>query len=302
MAKEGIGSFLLDCRLDDDLSELEAEYGLKGFAIIVRIWQKIHAEKGYYCEWKERSPFLFLSNWFGGNSGVDIGLINEVINKAIKIGIFNESLFDKYSILTSELIQERYLCAAKRWKKVELVKEYLLLNVGNFNGNVYIISKNVDINPIDVYKNLTKKGKEKKGKESNDIVSAFEEAATASIIFSEDSFEVRCVDMLITSCLEQLPNSKVPQTIEDKQKWASEIEKMRRLDKRTDEQIMQGLAFAIQDTFWSGNIRSTKKFREKFETLYLQSKAKNSTPVNKFQNFTGRNYNMNELEKNLVQR
>lgn len=292
MAKEGIETFLLDCRNDDDLAELEAEFGIKGFAVIVRLWQKIHNEKGYYCEWIERSPSLFLSNWFGGNSGVDINLINEVVNKAIKIGIFNENVFKEYSILTSELIQERYLCAVKRRKKIEFIKEYLLISVGNFKENVHVIQKNVYRNEKNVYGNPTSKGKESKGKESNIP------QASGKAEFDEHSFEIRCVDMLVSSCLEQFPKSKVPSTLMDKQKWAIEIERMKRLDNLTEEEILQGLNYAVSDTFWKSNIRSAGKFREKFETLYLQSKkAKKS----KFNNFKERDYDMNALERQLIQ-
>lgn len=295
MAKEGIDAFLLNCRSDDDLSELEAEFGIKGFAIIVRLWQKIHNEKGYYCEWIERSPSLFLSNWFGGNSGVDINLIKEVIHKAVKIGIFSEELFNAYSILTSSAIQERYLCAVKRRKQIVFIEEYLLISVGNFKGNVRIIKKNVYRNQENVDVIRTSKVKESKVKKNN-IPPASEES---SYQFGEGSFEIRCVDKIVASCLEQFPKSKVPLTIADKQKWASVIEKMKRLDNLTEEEILQGLDYAITDTFWKSNIRSTGKFREKFETLYLQSKSKTGKK-NNFNNFQGRNYNMEELEKALT--
>ena len=114
MAKEGIDSFLLDCHTNDNIAEIEAEFGVKGFAIIVRLWQKIYSEKGYYCEWIERSPLLFLAQWFGGNSGVDLNLINTVVSRAIKIGIFSEPMFKDYAILTSEGIQKRYFDVVKR--------------------------------------------------------------------------------------------------------------------------------------------------------------------------------------------
>lgn len=94
MAKEGIPSFLLDCRTNDNISEIEAEYGVKGFAVVVRLWQKIYAEKGYYCEWVERSPLLFLSNWFGGNSGVTVSLINEIVKRCLNNGIFDAKMHE----------------------------------------------------------------------------------------------------------------------------------------------------------------------------------------------------------------
>lgn len=87
-------------------------------------------------------------------------------------------------------------------------------------------------------------------------------------------FEYQCVDMIIKSCIETFPNSKVPTTSSEKKKWALDIERMKRLDKRSEAEIIEALTYATTDTFWKSNIRSAKKFREKFETLIMQSRAK----------------------------
>lgn len=89
------------------------------------------------------------------------------------------------------------------------------------------------------------------------------------------AFEFQCVGILVESCLAQLPNAKVPRTDAEKEKWAIEFERMKRLDKRTEPEIVEALTFATTDQFWKTNIRSAKKFREKFETLLLQSRSRN---------------------------
>ncbi len=95
--------------------------------------------------------------------------------------------------------------------------------------------------------------------------------------FSDDSFEILVVESIIHSCLQLYPNSKVPSTYSEKEKWAIEVERMKRIDGRTEEDIKQALQFAVNDNFWKPNIRSTKKFREKFETLIIQSKQKKAS-------------------------
>lgn len=87
-------------------------------------------------------------------------------------------------------------------------------------------------------------------------------------------FEFQCVEMLIRSCVAIFPNSKVPKTEDEKKKWAMDIERMKRLDFRSESDIIEALTFATTDGFWKSNIRSAKKFREKFETLILQSRTK----------------------------
>lgn len=109
-------------------------------------------------------------------------------------------------------------------------------------------------------------------------------------------FEYQCVDMLIRSCMAGFPGSKVPETDADKRKWAVEIERMKRLDRRSEPDIIEALTYATTDGFWKANIRSAKKFREKFETLIVQSRtkaAKSSRETkpqpNRFHNFEQRN-------------
>lgn len=109
-------------------------------------------------------------------------------------------------------------------------------------------------------------------------------------------FEYQCVDMLIKSCMAGFPGSKVPRTDDEKRKWAVEIERMKRLDQRSESDIIEALTYATTDGFWKSNIRSAKKFREKFETLIVQSRnkaAKNGSEIkpapNRFHNFEQRN-------------
>lgn len=92
--------------------------------------------------------------------------------------------------------------------------------------------------------------------------------------FGPDDFEMQCVEFLIASCLETCEKSRVPDTPGKKQKWAAEIEKMKRLDGLSEDEIKRTLQFATHDSFWKTTIRSTKKFREKFEVLYSQSQGK----------------------------
>lgn len=172
MAKVGMDSFLLDCRTNDNISEIEAEYGVKGFAVVVRLWQKIYCEKGYYCEWVERSPLLFLSNWFGGNSGVTISLINEIVSRCLKNGIFDTGMYEKYSILTSARIQKQYFDVVKRREEILVKKEYLLVSVGKIRGIVYENRISVCRNQKNVCRNDTSKVKESKVNNKNNMCKA----------------------------------------------------------------------------------------------------------------------------------
>lgn len=122
--------------------------------------------------------------------------------------------------------------------------------------------------------------------------------------FVPSDFDLMCVNKLILSCKETVPNAKVPESDSEKAKWAVEIDRMKRLDNRTEEQIQKVLDYATTNSFWKSNIRSTKKLREKFEILYAQiMRGPDRKPVVKNNNnFERRKYDMDSLEEQLLGR
>ena len=128
--KEGLDYFELDCVLDDNFKLIQAEFGLKGFAIVVKLYQKIYGGRGYYCEWNDDVSLLFTSE--NGLTGGDLYLISEIIQACIKRDIFSKELYEKYGILTSRGIQKRYFRAVSRREFTDVKKEYLLIDVRKF--------------------------------------------------------------------------------------------------------------------------------------------------------------------------
>ncbi|MEE0964161.1 MAG: DUF4373 domain-containing protein [Ruminococcus bromii] len=160
-AKVGLDYFPLDCVLDDKIELIEAEFGLIGFAVVVKLLQKIYGEQGYYCEWTKEVALLFARKCgVGGNA------VSEIVTSSLKRGIFNNDLFNKYGILTSRGIQKRYFEAVSRRKQIEVKSEYLLIEVAQFSKNASNNSDNVDINLINDIKSTQSKVKESKVKES----------------------------------------------------------------------------------------------------------------------------------------
>jgi len=162
MIRQGINAFLFDCISSDALACVEVLYGAKGFAIIVKIMCKIHYENGYYCEWNERTPLLLLSKWFCGDSGVSVGLIKEVVNAAINEGVFDKRLYEKYQILTSEAIQDKYFDGIKKRTKIKLIEQYLLLSAPQNTEIVSLFSKKGTENQEKGTENQTIEKKENK--------------------------------------------------------------------------------------------------------------------------------------------
>lgn len=297
MGKEGIEFFPLQCQLDEKMELLEAEFGLKGFAIIIKLLQRIYREHGYYCEWNSDIALLFARQ-----QGIPCGedrnhIVAGVVNSAVRRGIFDRRLYEKCGILTSRGIQKRYLDIVYKRKVVRMEKAYLLLSAREIKGNVVISGDSDDRNDKNDDRNRQSKGKESKETTNVVIVADQKSATPAAEKYPANGFEMRCVDRLIRSLLDQMPGARVPASLKEREKWADEVEKMKRLDKRSEQDIWNVLDFAIKSPFWRSNIRSTRKLREKYETLYLQMtrpKQQQAAP-NRFHNLEEHGYDYDEM-------
>lgn len=162
MTKSGLDYFPLDVHLDAKFELIEAEFGLKGFGVVVKLLQKIYGGEGYYLEWTNEVGLLF-----SRHVGEGYELVSEIVAAAIRRGIFDRELFEKYGVLTSSGIQRRFFQAMSRRQRVEVKKQYLLFPDAQKYRNVYIITGNADISNEngDIFKqSKVKKSKVKESK------------------------------------------------------------------------------------------------------------------------------------------
>lgn len=100
-------------------------------------------------------------------------------------------------------------------------------------------------------------GKERKGKSR--------EQSSTTHYESQDYY---LASYLLDEIRKNNPTFKEPNL----EKWAEHVRLMRERDGRTYEQIEFLIGWAQKNTFWQANILSTKKLREKFDTLVAQVK------------------------------
>lgn len=159
--KQGIDYFPLDCAMDDNVKLIEAEYGSIGFAVLIKIYQKIYGGYGYYCDWTKEVELLFARECgLGGNS------VSEIVKALIRRGIFDGLILHKYHVLTSAGVQKRYFEAVIRRKEIFIDPRYLLVPMPLNGINVDNNSVNVDNNPENVDHNSQSKEEESKEEES----------------------------------------------------------------------------------------------------------------------------------------
>jgi hypothetical protein len=87
-----------------------------------------------------------------------------------------------------------------------------------------------------------------------------------SIKFTQQDLEL--AELLLSLIQNNNPTFKNPYL----DSWAEQVRLMREKDNRTYEQIEFMVKWCQKDTFWQANILSTRKLREKFDTLVAQAK------------------------------
>ena len=291
---------------DTKIDKLLDAQGWTGFAVYFYLCQRAFGSEGYFYRWGF-DDCASTARKMG--CGIGSGTVQEAVGYCLQIGLFHKGLFEKWGVLTSKGIQRSYWVVASNRRDKTVYKELWLLQNEECKGVIFvpIFSEMSGTNdhPQAANGNMSAANdtvvKESKVKGNNkSIVAPQNEAAP----FPPNSFEMECVDRLIRSVLDQMPGARIPKTEEAKQKWAKEIERMERIDKRSREEIRQALDYAITDQFWRSNIRSTSKFREKFETLYIQSRRKKpgagkEAQGNHFHNFQQRDTDYDGLAMEL---
>lgn len=173
--KKGLDYFPLDV---DFLSDLKVRRiikacGKEAVHILVALLANIYRDEGYYVLWDDDLAFLVADE-----VGTKEGTVEELVRKAVQVKFFDKDIFDKYSVLTSKGIQNRYILATKERKKVELEFKYLLTNEVN-RSNISINGRNNLVNQGNNQQSKVKESKEKDIKED----------ATASESASLETFQ-----------------------------------------------------------------------------------------------------------------
>lgn len=164
--KEGLDYFELDCQMDDKIKLIQAEFGLKGFAVVVKLFQRIYGGFGYYCEWNDDSILLFMSE--NGLTSENKNMITEITNACTRRGLFSEELYNKYKILTSHGIQERYINAVSRRESVKMEKAYLLVDV--VKNNISVDRNKINVNRNAENADRNEQSREEKSREEKEKI------------------------------------------------------------------------------------------------------------------------------------
>jgi hypothetical protein len=161
--KIGLEYFPLDVDIDSDdkIALIEAQYGVEGFGIVIKIFMKIY-KCGYFYKWSEKEQLLFAKR-----INVDRNRIKDIVKDCLKWKLFDPELHSKYQILTSSGIQKRYFQATCRRQSIDVIREYLILSQSEVNAYENIVIVDIKPYPHEVNGGISTQSKAKESKVNN---------------------------------------------------------------------------------------------------------------------------------------
>ena len=134
--------FDIDFFEDEKIEAISGEFGLKGEMAVIRLLCAVY-RNGYFIVWTEMLKMKLLKCL----PGVSDELLEQIVNRLVRWGFFDKTLFDSVRVLTSKGIQRRYFNIVRRRKNITVDKTYILIQPEMGKG------VNVDNNEVNVYRN-----------------------------------------------------------------------------------------------------------------------------------------------------
>ena len=132
IAYDGINYFPVGVNFMEEnaMEVIEAKYGIKGSAIVLKLMCKIYKE-GYYIRWDEEQCLIFANK---AGREVQAEEVQGIIEILFTKGILDRNSYQKNGILTSESIQKVWMEATKRRKRELSELPYLMVKPEKENG------------------------------------------------------------------------------------------------------------------------------------------------------------------------
>ena len=199
---------------------------------------------------------------------VDTGRLSAIVTTLVEVNMMqlidgNLYILQLSKYLNSSLVTDKRRKSFVAGKRSALEKYNALktrANAGVMTNHDSVMTNHDDV----MIHNLTKPNLTKPNKKP----------MSAKTSFSDD--DKLFAEWFYSLVLQVAPSTKQPNI----EKWANTIRLMREIDKLEHRQMAEVFKFANANSFWSTNILSPKKFREKFATLEakaMQTQSGNSS-------------------------
>lgn len=260
---------------DRKIDKLLDAKGWKGFGIYFFLCQRAYKVNGYFYEWSY-DDCATTARKMGG--GISSGTVRETVDYCLQVDLFNKRLFDRWGVLTSRGIQRRFWAVLSERRSKTVYNEYWLLKPEECKGLVKVSlfgdsqPTNMDLQP------------------TNADVSHIKESKVNNDIYNTPfPPELERAFQLYLSVREHNFGEIIPEQVQALREDLLSLA----ADQAEQLAIVKKATAGGWKSFYKSKEKSGKKTPEKKDT------GKNGS---KFSNFQERSYDMNALERKLVEK
>jgi hypothetical protein len=237
-----------DANMDAKLQEVMLDYGLEGYGLywycIELIAQRVNGDNLTF-ELEHDCRII------ARNTGSTPQKVEQMMKSFIKLGLLNTEDGHVFCLKLASRCDDFTAKAVRR------------------NGVKALNNQSVGVSPIkSVFVPLEEEVEEEKEIDKVTLV----KSTTKRSKFKFTSDDYQCAEWIYSLVKKVAPASKKPNF----ESWANTVRLMRESDKLTYEDISQVFIWTNQDSFWSVNILSAAKLREKFPQLQAKMKGANN--------------------------
>lgn len=123
--KRNLEFWRYDCGLGNDprIQFLNAKFNGYGHTVYTQLADMAYRENGYFLRYDEDVLFTESRIW-----NIDFDLVKQIIEAALKKGLFDEEMFNRHRILTSRRMQAHFVFGCQNCDVLAMNKEYLLID------------------------------------------------------------------------------------------------------------------------------------------------------------------------------
>lgn len=126
--KQGLDYFTIDVDFFENIKvrRIIKNCGNQSIPILIVLLCNIYRDEGYYVGYNDDLTFLIAEQF-----GVSEGAVEDTVRKSVAVEFFDSGMFEKYKILTSHAIQERYFLSVERLKRnrVKVTGDFILQSI-----------------------------------------------------------------------------------------------------------------------------------------------------------------------------
>jgi|GEM_PF-976739 len=271
---------------DIKIKKLKRNYGPLGIVIYDFLLCLIYDNEGYYIEFDE--CYLFdISEYFGMTEKE----VLKAVDTFLDLDLFNRCLYDKYKILTSTGIQERYLATMSLLKRtnIKIKSEFMLKKSSRVNSPKTIVNSeetgvNSEETPINSEITSINSEKSTQKKVSNKVINKYiyipenlKISETDKKIFTSANWKPfvqnsKNLEQAIKFSLwfrDKIISDRLTPTKKQIQNWVTDYVILVEKKNKPPKQIAKVCEWAKNDEFWAKQINSASKLLRKDKDGYL---------------------------------